>query len=185
MSDASAASGASAQSPRKVSVLFVCLGNICRSTMAEGVFRSLTKDPASPYHDVIDEVDSCGTGGYHIGEPPDDRTMETLRKHGVTDYQHGARQICKDDFNRFDYIFAMDDSNLENLRRFQQRWKTKNAKVEVKMFGEFSGTRNRAEVVEDPYYYGRDAFEKAYEQCRRFSANFLRDTFPDVKADSS
>ena len=62
MPNASSAAGASAQSPQKTSVLFVCLGNICRSTMAEGVFRSLTKDKASPYYHVIGEVDSCGTG---------------------------------------------------------------------------------------------------------------------------
>ena len=59
-----AAAGAAAQSPQKISVLFVCLGNICRSTMAEGVFKSLTKDKDSPYYDVIGEVDSCGTGTF-------------------------------------------------------------------------------------------------------------------------
>ncbi|KAK7739794.1 Low molecular weight phosphotyrosine protein phosphatase [Diatrype stigma] len=174
------AAGASAQAPQKISVLFVCLGNICRSTMAEGVFRSLTKDPASPYYGVIDQVDSCGTGGFHTGDTPDDRTCDTLRKHGVKDYYHEARQICQGDFDTFDYIFAMDTSNLDNLRRYQARWKATDAKAQVKLFGEYSGTR-KSEVVQDPYYSGVNAFEKAYEQCKRFSLNFLRDTFPNIE----
>ena len=73
----------------------------------------------------------------------------------------------------------MDSSNLENLRRFQTRWKVKDAKAQVRMFGDFSGSR-RSEVVEDPYYSGVNAFETAFEQCRRFSLNFLRETFPDI-----
>jgi low molecular weight phosphotyrosine protein phosphatase len=75
-----------------VSVLFVCLGNICRSTMAEGVFRSLTSKP--PYKSLIKHVDSCGTGAYHTGDDPDSRTMSTLIDHGICDYKHGARKVC-------------------------------------------------------------------------------------------
>ena len=95
----------------KPSVLFVCLGNICRSTMAEGVFRSLTKK--APYKDLIARVDSCGTGnstqkaghvrpvlftdfgaaGYHMGDSPDERTMSTLEDHGINDYVHSGRKV--------------------------------------------------------------------------------------------
>jgi low molecular weight phosphotyrosine protein phosphatase len=98
-----------------ISVLFVCLGNICRSTMAEGVFQSMAKK--APYTELVSEIDSCGTGklarsdrpikvtlpdfpnlflpgGYHVGDEPDDRTMATLRKHGITDYIHAARKVC-------------------------------------------------------------------------------------------
>lgn len=89
-------------------------------------------------------------------------------------------QIYKGDFDTFDYIFAMDTSNLENIRRYQTQWKMTNAKAQVKLFGEYSGTR-RGEVVHDPYYSGLNAFEKAYEQCKRFSVNFLRETFPDIE----
>lgn len=74
-----------------VSVLFVCLGNICRSTMAEGIFRSLTSQP--PYQAKISHVDSCGTGAYHQGADPDDRTMATLRANGIHDYNHSARKV--------------------------------------------------------------------------------------------
>lgn len=77
--------------PEPVSVLFVCLGNICRSTMAEGVFQSITSKP--PYKGLVKKLDSCGTGAYHVGDDPDDRTMETLARHGVTDYVHAARKV--------------------------------------------------------------------------------------------
>jgi low molecular weight phosphotyrosine protein phosphatase len=93
-------------------------------------------------------------------------------------------QIRESDFHEFDYIFAMDQSNLMNLERWQNRPGAKNGKAEVKLFGYFSGTP-KAEQVQDPYYSGGRAFEKAYEQCRRFSLNFLADTFPGVAQSSS
>ncbi|KAI1466268.1 phosphotyrosine protein phosphatases I [Daldinia caldariorum] len=165
---------------RKISVLFVCLGNICRSTMAEGVFRSIVKDQSSPYYNLIDRVDSCGTGGYHTGDEPDSRTMSTLESHGITNYTHAARKLRDRDFEEFDYIFAMDNANLSDITRWRHRSKNlSDSKAKLMLFGEFSGT-GRKEVVQDPYYVGRDAFDKAYEQCKRFSTNFLEQTFPDA-----
>ncbi|KAI1778462.1 LMWPc-domain-containing protein [Hypoxylon cercidicola] len=166
--------------PQKISVLFVCLGNICRSTMAEGIFRSIVKDESSPYYNLIGKVDSCGTGGYHIGAQPDSRTMSTLADNGITNYVHAARKLRDSDFRDFDYIFAMDNANLMDLERWMDRSKrSSSSKAQVMLFGQFSGT-GRKEVVQDPYYIGRDAFEKAFEQCKRFSTNFLEQTFPDV-----
>ncbi|KAI1451589.1 LMWPc-domain-containing protein [Annulohypoxylon moriforme] len=182
MSDTTAATAATGDGvhPQKVSVLFVCLGNICRSTMAEGVFRSIVKDRSSPYYSLIDKVDSCGTGGYHTGDEPDSRTMSTLADHGITNYTHAARRVRDSDFREFDYIFAMDNGNLEDLERWRNRsQKLSSSKAQVMLFGEFSGT-GRKEIVQDPYYVGRNAFEKAFEQCKRFSANFLEQTFPDI-----
>lgn len=77
--------------PEKVSVLFVCLGNICRSTMSEGVFQSLAQ--TEPYTDLVERIDSCGTGAYHVGDSPDRRTMATLKAKGVKGYKHAARQV--------------------------------------------------------------------------------------------
>lgn len=77
--------------PEKVSVLFVCLGNICRSTMSEGVFQSLAQ--TEPYADLVERIDSCGTGAYHVGDSPDRRTMATLKAKGVKGYKHAARQV--------------------------------------------------------------------------------------------
>ncbi|KAK4140607.1 cmgc mapk erk1 protein kinase [Dichotomopilus funicola] len=161
--------------PDQLSVLFVCLGNICRSTMAEGVFQSLAKQ--QPYEDLVGKIDSCGTGAYHVGEDPDDRTMSTLKDHGITNYIHHARKVHDSDFDKFDYIFAMDRGNLEDLQRIQRR--KPNAKAKVMLFGEYSGT-GKAEVISDPYYGGRQGFQKAYEQATRFSINFLKDVFPDT-----
>ncbi|KAF7588371.1 hypothetical protein BBP40_005764 [Aspergillus hancockii] len=78
--------------------------------MAEGVFRN-----AAASHPLIGKIDSAGTGAYHTGEPPDSRTMSTLRKHGITNYKHAARKVTKDDFLTFDYLMAMDKHNLRDL----------------------------------------------------------------------
>ncbi|OAA56802.1 low molecular weight phosphotyrosine protein phosphatase [Cordyceps fumosorosea ARSEF 2679] len=191
--------------PEKTSVLFVCLGNICRSTMAEGIFRHLAQKPE--WKDKIGRVDSCGTGeassfplhrfaafrlwrrqwlfsladdwvypstaaAYHTGESPDDRTMATLEENGITDYDHAARRFATSDFDKFDYIFAMDRSNLSDLERLQRG--NPDAKARVVLFGEYSGT-GKAEVVSDPYYGGDAGFKRAFEQCSRFARNFLND----------
>lgn len=186
-------------SPKPVSVLFVCLGNICaprptsiylhlptfhhsnipptgRSTMSEGVFGSL-----APSHTLIQTIDSCGTGAYHIGSSPDRRTMSTLKKHNITSYKHKARKFDpKSDFDEFEYILAMDDENLEDLKALRAREIKRRGGEEgvgrVMLFGEFGGKMRRGgkgEEVEDPYYGGDDGFEVAYEQAVRFSEDFL------------
>src|SRR5437762_1508755 len=96
-----------------VRVVFVCLGNICRSPMAEGVFRHLVKEAG--LQDKI-EVDSCGTGSWHIGEPAHSGTQRVLAKHGM-DYKHEARQLCNADLTDADYLVAMDSDNLRGIRR--------------------------------------------------------------------
>ncbi|TVY46969.1 Low molecular weight phosphotyrosine protein phosphatase [Lachnellula cervina] len=160
----------------QISVLFVCLGNICRSTMAEGIFRSMVSKP--PYKSLVSLVDSCGTAAYHTGSSPDSRTMSTLEDNGIMDYEHAARKIHVSDFQNFDYIFAMDRDNLRDLQRIHSR---AGGKAKVMLFGEHAG-KKKAEEVQDPYYGARDGFEIAYEQCVRFSKNFLKEVFPDVEA---
>lgn len=209
--------------PEPISVLFVCLGNICRSTMSEGVFQSIANK--EPYEGLVSKIDSCGTGepsldtiillpsshghtpltseqaGYHIDEEPDHRTMATLRAKGIKDYAHlgrkvyfplqtrvriklthGASQLRSSDFDSFDYIFAMDKSNLSDVLREQRKKPggSGSTRAKVMLFGEYSGT-GQVEIVDDPYYGGHDGFETAYEQAERFSRNFLREVFPDVQ----
>lgn len=170
-------------SAQPISVLFVCLGNICRSPMAEAVFRSLTaSDPR------LSQIDSAGTAAYHEGNPPDPRTMSTLADNGIVNYDHAARKINASDFSTFDYIFAMDKENLHDLRRSRDRALKQNAstggeeKGKVMLFGEFGGKKN--EQVGDPYYGARNGFEIAYEQMVRFSKAFIAQVI-EKKGDKS
>jgi protein-tyrosine phosphatase len=95
---------------RKKRVLFVCLGNICRSPLAEALFKH--KITEKGLNDLF-EADSCGTANYHINDLPDSRTIQNAIKNGVS-IDHLGRQLSKEDFNRFDYVYVMDKSNLSN-----------------------------------------------------------------------
>ena len=116
-------------------------------------------------------------------EPPDYRTMDTLRKHGISDYDHSARKVQSEDFRDFDYILAMDNSNLRDLQRAQQRVNSagEKTKAKVMLFGEFGG-KPKAEQVGDPYYGGDDGFEEVYEQVSRFSKWFLQKVADEAPA---
>jgi low molecular weight phosphotyrosine protein phosphatase len=149
--------------------------------MAEGVFQSLVSSSPSSTSSLISSVDSCGTGAYHVGDGPDPRTMATLKAHNITTYRHKARKFHPSDFETFDYILAMDDSNLEDLNDLRKRVYSKKkgeaeGKGKVMLFGAFGGkTRRggRGEEVQDPYYGADDGFETAYEQAVLFSTVFL------------
>src|SRR5690554_5601609 len=101
-----------------IRVLFVCLGNICRSPMAEAVFRHYVEE-AGLSHRI--EVDSAGTGDWHIGNPPHQGTRNILRKQQISYDGIKARQVNGEDFTSFDYIIAMDEQNLQDLQPFQQK----------------------------------------------------------------
>ncbi|KAI4716532.1 phosphotyrosine protein phosphatases I [Aureobasidium sp. EXF-10727] len=164
---------------KPVSVLFVCLGNICRSPMAEGVFRNITNHTRPNAHPMISSIDSCGTGAYHAGEPPDPRTVSVLKAHNITApfYTHQARKFRNADFKEFDYIFAMDRDNEENLLSARRRMIKKGEVTEeeagkVMLFGVWGGKGK--EEVDDPYYGGARGFDIAYEQVERFSNGFVK-----------
>lgn len=141
--------------------------------MAEAVFTArLRKKDSSKLR--VAAVDSAGTSGYNIGNDPDERTMSVLADNGIVDYSHGARGITSSDFTRFDYIVAMDKSNLRDLQALRQRvaGKASGEKLgQVVLFGDY-GSRKGEQVI-DPWYGDRDGFETAYEQVVRFSDGFL------------
>ena len=145
-------------------VLFVCLGNICRSPTAEGVFRQLLKEAGLEDRVV---VDSAGTGDYHIGEPPDERACTTAARRGYDLTGLRARQVARDDFANFDYVLAMDIENLRALKRFcPPEYGHK-----VMLFTEFCS--GGACVVPDPYGGGPDGFEHVLDLVEDASQGLL------------
>ena len=145
-----------------IRVLFVCLGNICRSPMAEAVFRHMVEEAG--LSDVI-EVDSAGTGGWHTGERAHRGTRAVLERHGIP-YDGRARQIDRSDFARCDYILAMDDDNLYDLRRMMPP----NSKAVLARFLDFAPDAPVREVP-DPWYDGR--FDYVYELVTLGAAGLL------------
>ncbi|KAK9499185.1 hypothetical protein O3M35_003684 [Rhynocoris fuscipes] len=154
-----------AESEMKKSVLFICLGNICRSPIAEAVFINLIKT-----RNVEDKwtVDSAALGPWHIGKSPDPRAMSVLKAKQIN-YSHKARQITKDDFRTFDYIFGMDEENMASLKRMAP----KDGKAACALLGSYDPQGER--IIEDPYYDdGDEGFYKCYEQCVRSCEGFLK-----------
>ena len=146
-------------SPR-TSVLFVCLGNICRSPLAEGVFLHLVEQAG-----LADrfEIDSAGTGAWHVGERPDARAALVASQHGV-ELASRARQITDDDLEHFDWVIAMDRENLRNIERIASAI---GSDAEIRLLREFDTVREGGDEVPDPYYGGTSGFENVYEMVHR------------------
>jgi protein-tyrosine phosphatase len=138
-----------------VSVLFVCLGNICRSPTAQGVFQAMLED-AGLADNIY--VDSAGTGDWHIGHSPDQRAQTAALRRGYELSDLRARQVCSADFEKFDYILAMDSSNLNDLRVLCG---TQN-RGELSLFLNYAGATQLREVP-DPYYGGEQGFEEVLD----------------------
>lgn len=138
-----------------IKVLFVCLGNICRSPMAEGIFNAKIKGLGLEKNI---QSDSAGTSDYHIGELPDERTIRCAQNKGV-EIKHRARQVHLSDFRDFTYIIAMDSSNLRNLEvlKLQSRFPNK----EIFLMRNFAAAETDL-AVPDPYYGGEEDFENVY-----------------------
>ena len=148
-----------------VSVVFVCMGNICRSPTAEGVFRHVVKE--RNLQDVI-KIDSAGTHAYHIGESPDSRSQATAKSRGVDLSAQRARKAESTDFVRFDYVIAMDRSNYENLKVLASPVQQER----LHLFMDFTTAWDNAEVP-DPYYGGGDGFTNVFDMVKSASEGLL------------
>lgn len=150
-----------------VRILFVCMGNICRSPTAHGVFRRLVIDEGLS-HRI--EIDSAGTHAYHIGEPPDRRARETARTRGIDIGDLRARLAEPDDFSRFHYVLAMDRDNYENLSQICP----KGLEERLRLFMEFAPELGIREVP-DPYYGGQRGFEQVFDMVESAARGLLMD----------
>lgn len=151
-----------------VKILMVCLGNICRSPLAEGILQS--KLPADKFF-----VDSAGTGNWHAGQNPDKRSIATAKNRGLDISCQIARQLKRSDFEEFDHIFVMDASNYRDVIALAPNDKAK-AKVRLMMDAVYPGQNVD---VPDPYWSGQDGFDKVYdmldEACTIVANNLIKE----------
>lgn len=154
---------------KRISILFVCMGNICRSPLAEGIFTHLVEEAGLG---ARFSIDSAGTGGWHIGDGPDPRSVATAANHGIDISGQRARRIKSEDFGEFDLVVAMDAANVSELRRVAPRASN------ISLFGDIAlGT---GENIPDPYFGGADGFELVYARlltgCRKLLAELGTDS---------
>ena len=150
---------------KKIKVLFVCMGNICRSPTAEGVFTHLIEAVKLSSHF---EIDSAGTHAYHIGEQPDHRSQQAAKTRGIDLSQQRARKVIYGDFEDYDYLLAMDNNNYKTLidacpTEYQQK---------ISYFLDYAPELESREVP-DPYYGGENGFEKVLTMIEAASQGFL------------
>lgn len=145
-------------------VLFVCLGNICRSPMAEAIFNNIVTE-----RNLADqlEADSAGTAGYHIGDQPDHRTTETLENHGIVS-KHLGRKLTKSDFEEFDHIAVMDNANFEEVHTlYYNTYHEPPSAEKLFMIRDYDPDVRGPHDVPDPYYENKKAFEEVYQILTR------------------
>lgn len=149
----------------KVSVLFVCLGNICRSPLAMSLFKHHVKERGLE-NEIF--IDSCGTSSYHLGQSPDERTIKNAAKNGLN-VANEARQLLREDLKKFDYIVAMDKSNLKNIKLLDH---AEEFKDKVFLMRDFDPQEKGTEVP-DPYFGGEEGFQNVYDILNRSTREFL------------
>ena len=157
----------------KTSVLFVCLGNICRSPAAEGIMTHIVEKNKAAH---LFEIDSAGIGPWHVGELPDRRMRSHGADHGY-DFSTRARQICRDDLRRFDYIIVMDRENYHEVSAMAE---SQEERDKIQMTTDFAAHHPGHSVVPDPYYGGDRGFELVIElledACQGLFVHIRRET---------
>ncbi len=151
---------------KPLKVLFVCMGNICRSPTAEGCFRKHLADYNLSDHF---QVDSAGTISAHVGEPPDPRSCEMALDHGVDLSTTRARKITAGDFDYFDYIIAMDSDNIKRLNSMSNQ----NSAAQLSLLMQWDDTTQLSEVP-DPYYGGHSGFEDVFTLLENTTLTLLK-----------
>lgn len=147
-----------------IKILMVCLGNICRSPLAEGIMRKKLEDSG-----MDGFVDSCGFEAFHTGETPDPRSIETARQHGVDITMQQARLFLVDDFDRFDKIYVMDHNNYSDVASYARNKEDLN-KVDFIMNAVYPGSNL---PIPDPYYGGKSGFKNVWEMLDQASDNII------------
>jgi len=151
---------------KKIKVLFCCMGNICRSPTAHGVFDLLVSEENLSH---LIEVDSAGTHAYHVGNSPDPRSQDTALNRGVDLSHLRARQAVPEDFERFEYVIAMDQENYDNLSFIAP------AGGHSRLFLMMDFARGFSRNVPDPYYGGDRGFEKVFDMIEKACKGLLKD----------
>jgi len=151
----------------KVSVIFVCLGNICRSPTAHGVFRKIVKD-AGLEKEIL--IDSAGTAAWHVGKHADERSIRTAQGRGIEMMDLRARKVTLEDVSDFDYVLVMDESNYDDVKDISLN----EDKHKIKMFLDFSKDYSETEVP-DPYSGGQEGFNHVFDMITSASNGLLED----------
>lgn len=164
------------KSKEKINIMFVCLGNICRSPLAEGVFRGLVEEVGLEDRFTIA---STGTGSWHVGEAADQRMQRTAAKYHVSLDTHRARQFTREDLREYDHIFVMDKDNLRDVLHLDDEDAYGN---KVRLFREFDPEPGDYQVP-DPYYGGARGFDNVYEIVERTARTILHRLVEEYELD--
>jgi protein-tyrosine phosphatase len=164
---------------KTVSVCFVCLGNICRSPTAEGVMRHLV-DEARLTERIL--IDSAGTGDWHIGCAPDERAQLAAHRRGYSLAALRGRQICADDFERFDLLIAMDDKNVAALRQICPPALRDKIRLLMEFVPDVDHRWAGVREVVDPYFGGAEGFEQVLDQCETACRGLIAALRPQLLA---